>query len=129
MTDYRVYFLGESGHLFKAVGLDCTNDKAAIEYTKQFIDGHDLELWQGDRQVTVLKSDEQNRLRQTSRMAYSWKKTLRCPVCRTTGVASLTQRTTDDHPTFKSVPEGFKVVRGQHSPNFHCANCGVPAVL
>jgi len=28
---------------------DCPNDVAAIESAKQFVNGHDIELWQQDR--------------------------------------------------------------------------------
>ena len=49
MTDYRVYFIGDDGHFLGAVNLDCPDDEAAKEYAKQFINGHDIELWQRDR--------------------------------------------------------------------------------
>jgi hypothetical protein len=49
MTDYRVYFIGNDGHFVSAIRLDCPNDNAAIESAKQFINGHDIELWQQDR--------------------------------------------------------------------------------
>ena len=62
-------------------------------------------------------------------MSESWKELLRCSVCGTTEVASLCQGMTDDHPTFASVPDAFKVVTDEHGPNFHCAICDVPAVL
>jgi hypothetical protein len=29
----------------------CPNDDAAKEQAKQFVDGHDVELWQQDRQI------------------------------------------------------------------------------
>jgi hypothetical protein len=31
--------------------LSCAGDEAAVDETKQLIDGHDLELWQRDRAV------------------------------------------------------------------------------
>src|SRR5882724_7405504 len=49
MSDYRVYFIGDDGHFASAIQLDCPNDIAAIESAKQFINGHDIELWQQDR--------------------------------------------------------------------------------
>ena len=49
MSDYRVYIIGSDGHFEKAIPLDCPNDAAALESAKQFIDGHDIELWQRDR--------------------------------------------------------------------------------
>lgn len=51
MSDYRVYVIGSYGHFVKAIHLDCQDDSAAIEYAKQFIDGHDIELWQRDRRI------------------------------------------------------------------------------
>jgi hypothetical protein len=49
MTDYRVYVIGSDGHFVRAIHLDCPNDDAAIESAKQFVNGHDIELWQRDR--------------------------------------------------------------------------------
>jgi hypothetical protein len=45
MSEYRVYVIGYDGHFIK---LECADDKAAIESAKQFIDGHDIELWQAN---------------------------------------------------------------------------------
>ena len=49
MTDYRVYVIGSDGHFVRAILLDCPDDKAAIESAEQFVNGHDIELWQRDR--------------------------------------------------------------------------------
>jgi hypothetical protein len=51
MGDYRIYVIGGDGHFMRAIQLDCPNDNAAIESAKQFIDGHDIELWQRDRRI------------------------------------------------------------------------------
>jgi hypothetical protein len=51
MSEYRIYVIGLEGHFIRAIQLDCPNDKAAMESAKQFINGHDLELWQGERQI------------------------------------------------------------------------------
>lgn len=51
MTDYRVYFLGNDGHVVSAIHLDCPDDSAAIDTAKQYLDGHDIELWQRDRKI------------------------------------------------------------------------------
>jgi hypothetical protein len=51
MTYYRVYFIGNDGHFVSAIELDCPNDNAAIESAKQFINGHDIELWREDRKI------------------------------------------------------------------------------
>jgi hypothetical protein len=51
MSEYRVYVVGVDGHFIRAIHLDCPDDKAAIESAMQFIDGHDIELWQGERHI------------------------------------------------------------------------------
>jgi hypothetical protein len=58
MPHYRAYIIGRDSHFDKAVELDCANDKAAMESAKQFVDGHDVELWQRDRKVAKFDAKE-----------------------------------------------------------------------
>ncbi len=51
MTDYRVYVLGDDGHIVRAIELDCQDDSAATEAAKQHLNGRDIELWQRERCV------------------------------------------------------------------------------
>jgi hypothetical protein len=51
MSDYRVNVFDRDNHVLKRVALDCADDNAAIEYAKQYIDGHDIEVWQGERRI------------------------------------------------------------------------------
>jgi hypothetical protein len=51
MADYRVYIFATDGHIAKSILLDCKDDSAAIESTKKFIDGLDVELWQRERMI------------------------------------------------------------------------------
>jgi hypothetical protein len=51
MTDYRVYVLGSDGHIVNAIQLDCPDDSTAIQTAKQYINGHDIELWLRDRKI------------------------------------------------------------------------------
>jgi hypothetical protein len=51
MSGYRVYIIGSDGRFIQAIELACPDDEAAKEYAKQFVDGHDIELWQQDRKV------------------------------------------------------------------------------
>jgi hypothetical protein len=60
MAGYRVYIIGGDGHFVNAVQLDCASDDAAIESAKQFIDGHDVELWQQDRRVAPFDTRPKN---------------------------------------------------------------------
>jgi hypothetical protein len=51
MTDYRVYVLGDDSHVMRRIELECADDNAAVESAKQYIDGHDIELWQRERRI------------------------------------------------------------------------------
>jgi hypothetical protein len=52
--DYRAYLVGDDGHFKSFEAITADNDERAIEIAKTFVDGHDVELWQLDRKVTVL---------------------------------------------------------------------------
>ena len=57
MQEYRAYIMGPDGHVQKRVDLRCNDEDEAIELAKQLVDGHDVELWQLDRQIRTLKAD------------------------------------------------------------------------
>jgi hypothetical protein len=59
-------------------------------------------------------------------MIDDWNEKLRCPSCRKTGMASLSQAAGDGTPTVEFVPDGFKVVKTVDGPNFRCMACDVP---
>jgi hypothetical protein len=49
----------KDGHIPTApVMVNCPDDKAAIEHANVLQNGLDLEVWEGPRQVAVLKSDQ-----------------------------------------------------------------------
>ena len=54
--EYRAYVVGEDGHFIRAVQLVCSDDSAARAEAKRLVDGHDIELWQGDRKVATFVS-------------------------------------------------------------------------
>jgi hypothetical protein len=62
MSGYRVYIIGRDGRFIRAVELACPDDEAAKEYAKQFVDGHDIELWQQDRKVAKFDPNQGNGL-------------------------------------------------------------------
>ena len=64
----------------------------------------------------------------TGLMTDEWNEQLRCPHCRKTGMASLSQGEDDQTPSVLSVPDGFKVVQTEYGPDFQCGTCNV-AVL
>jgi hypothetical protein len=55
MPDYRAYIIGFDGHFNGFTPLICTDDAVAIEQAQMLVDGHDVELWQLDRLVIILK--------------------------------------------------------------------------
>ncbi len=55
MAEYRAYLVRDDGHFFRVIDLDCADDAAAKECARQFVDGHDVELWQLDRKVETFK--------------------------------------------------------------------------
>jgi hypothetical protein len=56
MPYYRVYIVGRDGRFDGSVELDCADDKAATESARQFLNGHDVELWQRDRRVAKFEA-------------------------------------------------------------------------
>jgi hypothetical protein len=51
---YRAYIVGPDGHFSGSKEFVATNDEAALEHARQFVDGHDIELWSGGRFVAKL---------------------------------------------------------------------------
>jgi hypothetical protein len=55
VAEYRAYILEGDGRILRAIELVCPDDDTAKEYAKRLVDGHDVELWRGDRKVTAFK--------------------------------------------------------------------------
>lgn len=51
MAEYRAYIVGPDGHFLQRVDLVCPDDEAAKEHAKNLVDGHDVELWKGERPI------------------------------------------------------------------------------
>jgi hypothetical protein len=54
VPDYRVYTLGEDGHIKGRTEFRCPDDEAALEHAKQLADGHAVELWEYDRRIALV---------------------------------------------------------------------------
>ena len=54
MWQYRAYLM-ENGHVWTAIDLTCVDDDDAKRRAANLSSGHDVELWQGDRKVTLLR--------------------------------------------------------------------------
>ena len=55
MPEYRAYIIDYDGHIKSFEPLVFADDVAAISNAKRLVDGHDIEVWQGARKVTVLR--------------------------------------------------------------------------
>ena len=51
MQEYRVYLMGPDGHIIGRTDLICEDDEAAKKQAQQLVDGHDVELSQGARNL------------------------------------------------------------------------------
>ena len=59
MPDFRIYQIVGGAHISApAIILECDTDEEAITRTRQLLDGHDLELWQGARLIISLESKD-----------------------------------------------------------------------
>jgi hypothetical protein len=56
VTDYRAYVVGHDGHFVSYRAFVCDDDSDAIIWAKQLVDGHDVELWSGERFITKIES-------------------------------------------------------------------------
>ena len=57
MSEYRAYLIGHDGHFASSRSFVCGNDADATVWAKHLFDGHDVELWSGDRFVIRLNVD------------------------------------------------------------------------
>jgi hypothetical protein len=51
MADYRAYLVGEDGHILDCKARRWMDDRQAVEWAKQLVDGRAIELWSGERFV------------------------------------------------------------------------------
>jgi hypothetical protein len=51
MPQYRACLIGEDGSVLRSLQLVCPDDETAQEYARQLVDGHAIELWDGERPV------------------------------------------------------------------------------
>ena len=58
MNEYRAFTLGHDGHVTASRAFRCADDSEAIVWAKQLLDGHDIELWSGERFVVKLEHQE-----------------------------------------------------------------------
>ena len=54
MSDYCAYILDAEGHIAKRIDFESADDAAALSHARQYVDGHDVEVWQLKRRVATL---------------------------------------------------------------------------
>ena len=57
MAEYRVYVIGDDGHIVSAHPLICDDDAGAVEQATAFLADRSIEVWSGDRFVIRLYPD------------------------------------------------------------------------
>lgn len=55
MRDYRAYVIGPDGHVKDRFEFWCADDAEAEERARQYVDGHDIELWHQDQKIAEFK--------------------------------------------------------------------------
>jgi hypothetical protein len=55
MSNYRAYIVGSDGHFHSAEVIMADDDAQALQIAEKLVDGHDVELWQLDRKIGVLR--------------------------------------------------------------------------
>jgi len=54
---YRAYVLNKDNSIRQGIDLYCEDDASARLLAEQMVDGHAIELWRGDRKVTLLRPE------------------------------------------------------------------------
>lgn len=54
MLEYRLYVLDQIGKIVERIDLECANDAEAVSDGKTFSQKNDVEIWRGQKVVTIL---------------------------------------------------------------------------
>ena len=55
MSDYRAYVLDDDDHIIRRHEFEAGDSAAALEIARQYVDGHDVEVWQRSHIIGRLK--------------------------------------------------------------------------
>ena len=59
MVGYRAFVMGTTGEVVKRHDFVSTDDAAALEYARRYVDYRDVEVWQLHRRVGLLRHTDQ----------------------------------------------------------------------
>jgi hypothetical protein len=59
MPKYRAYEMEEDGHIRSSRAFVCDDDGDATVWANQLVDGHEIELWSGERFVTRINRKQE----------------------------------------------------------------------
>lgn len=57
MPTYRAYLIGEDNRVTSYRAIEAATDEEALQSAKQFVDGHDVEVWLLDREIGRINRD------------------------------------------------------------------------
>jgi hypothetical protein len=55
VSDYRVFVLNAGGHVTTRHDFEADDDVQAVQIAQQYVDGHDVQVWQRDRMIGKLE--------------------------------------------------------------------------
>ena len=61
MAEYRAFVMEEDGHIRSSRAFVCSDDADAMVWANQLVDGHDIELWSGERFVATINHKQESR--------------------------------------------------------------------
>ena len=57
MAHFRAYVLDDNDHILRRFEFEAENGTAALEAAKQYVDGHDVEVWERTHIIGRLKHE------------------------------------------------------------------------
>jgi hypothetical protein len=58
MPSHRVIIFDPAGHILAAHVITAADNDAATERARQYVDGHDVEVWEQTREIANLRHDD-----------------------------------------------------------------------
>ena len=59
-ANYRAFLLDNNDHIVKRYEFEAATDDAALDVARQYVDGHDVEVWHRERFIRLLRHDKKS---------------------------------------------------------------------